>query len=112
MAGGLGGLLTTEVVTTELGTHGGRRLRARVQRRALRVALGSRLRASLVRLRPLAVEQLEAGGSAGAHVVAITVPPDPLLQALQRTIVLWVASMVLRRVVSRLRASVGREAMH
>ena len=103
MSSGAGGLLTTEVVTAELGTYGGRRLRARAQRRALRVALGSRLRGSVVRLRPLAVEVLEVDGQRDLQVVPIEAPPDPLMQALQRVIALWVVSMVIRRVATSLR---------
>jgi hypothetical protein len=112
MANGLGGLLTTEVVTSDLGTYGGRHLRARVQRRALRLALGSRLRGSVVRLRPLAVEWFEVDGQRDLRVVPIEAPPDPLVQAVQRVLMLWVVSMVLRRVATSLRRDArSRQAM-
>lgn len=99
-ASGAGGLLTTEVLYAELGEHGGRRLRGRVERRVLRLALGQRLRVSVTRLRPVAVE---VHGGTEAFAVAIAPQADPLAQAMQRVLLLWVVSMVVRRAAAVLR---------
>lgn len=74
----IGALVTTEVVTQDLGTFAGRQLEGRVQRRIVRFALGDRrgLRLALTRMRPVAVGVIEGGAS---RAVAIRAPRDPWL---------------------------------
>lgn len=102
MAGGAGGLLMDDIVTTELGMHAGLRLRGRARRQTLRLALGSRLRASAVWMRPVGVEVFGAD-AAGMRLVPISTPPDPRLQALGRIATLWLASMLVRGLVAAIR---------
>lgn len=69
-------LVTTETERVELGTHHGRRLRGRVQRRVLRAAGGGRfaLRIELGRARAVAVE---VDDGARRYDVPITTHRDP-----------------------------------
>lgn len=100
------GLLTSEVVTSDLGTHGGLRLRGRVRRQTVRLALGSRVRASAVWLRPVGVEVRAADADVvtAMRFVPIAPPTDPLVQVAQGVIAIWVVSMVIRGVATMLRA--------
>ena len=98
LTGGAGALLSTEVAYAELGTHGthgGRRLRGRVERRLLQVAVGrgGGFRMRLGRLRPVAVEVIEAGER--RYEVAIEAPPDPWLVAGRRLLLTWLAAALL-----------------
>lgn len=95
-------------MTSDLGTHGGLRLRlrGRVRRQTVRLALGSRVHASAVWLRPVGVEVRAADADAvtAMRLVPIAPPADPLVQLAQRVVVLWVVSMVIRGVATMLRA--------
>lgn len=95
LTGGAGALLSTEVEYAELGTHGGRRLRGRVERRLLQVAVGrsGRFRMRLGRLRPVAVEVIEAGER--RYEVPIEAPPDPWLAAGRRLLLTWLAAALV-----------------
>lgn len=92
---GLGGLLTAEIEHLELGQVGTRVLRARVQRRQLRLAAGRRvgMRITIGRLRPVAVEVTEPGR---AYEVPIPSVADPWLTAMRRLAALAVASLAIR----------------
>ena len=106
-ARGVGGLLTTEVELVDLGTHGGRHLHGRVERRVFRLGLGGE-RATTVtlgRVRPVAVE-VEDGGN--RYDVAVPRVPDPWLQALRRGLALWAGSFTLTALVTRQRARQAR----
>lgn len=102
-AGGLGGLLTTEVEHVDLGRVGERALRARVLRRQLRLAIGSGpgMRLAVGRVRPVAVEVTEPGR---AYEVPVRGVPDPWLRAMRRTALLWAASLAVSWWVRRRRA--------
>lgn len=115
---GLGALLTTEVEHADLGTHRGRRLRGRVERRSLRLGLGGarEWRVELGRSRPSAVEVVEpATGSTGErrYEVAIPAPADPWPRAARRMLLCWagltLAVALIRRRLRR-RAALAREA--
>ena len=107
LAGGAGALLSTEVAYAELGTHGGRRLRGRVERRLLQVAVGrgDGFRMRLGRLRPVAVEVLEGGER--RYEVAIEAPPDPWLAAGRRLLLTWLAAALLVDAARTLRGGAG-----
>ena len=98
---GLGGLLTTEVVYTDLGTYNGRQLRGRVERRQLRIALGSTrvLRLNLTRLRPVGIE-VRTGSE--RWDVPIHAPRDPWIRTAQRLLLLWASSVALLQLTGRL----------
>lgn len=97
---GFGALLQTDYDHLDLGTHHGQTLRARVQRRSLRLALGRGRHVSLAlgRTRPLSVEVTSAQGR---YDVSVPAQPDPWLRAAWRLALLWVASVVLVRLVRR-----------
>ncbi len=97
---GFGLLLTTETDHVELGSHHGRRLRGRSERRVLRVALGQRagLRLTLSRARPVAVEVVE---DERRYELPIAVPADPWLRAARRLLVVWALSLVAQATLKR-----------
>ena len=102
LVGGVGGLLVTEVERTSLGSYGRRTLHGRVERRSLRLALGSRrgMRLQLTRMRPVAVEVSEPERN---YEVPINVPPDPRMVTVRR--LLWTAgaSLAVTILIGRLR---------
>lgn len=107
---GLGALLHTDVEHVDLGAHGGRHLRARVEHHTLRVALGRRWSTAITlgRRRPTAVEVTpQAGGmsSNGRYDVVVPRPADPWPQAARRiaaiTLVGWIAVRIARRLRAR-----------
>ncbi len=97
---GFGLLLTTETDHVELGSHHGRRLRGRSERRVLRVALGQRtgLRLTLSLARPVAVEVIE---DERRYELPIAVPADPWLRAARRLLVVWALSLVAQAMLKR-----------
>ena len=97
---GFGLLLTRETDHVELGRHHGRRLRGRMERRVLRVALGQRsgLRLTLSRARPVAVEVAEGDRR---YELPIAVPADPWLRAARRLLLVWVLSLVAQATLKR-----------
>jgi hypothetical protein len=101
---GYGALLRTDYDHVDLGSHHGQALRARVQRRSLRLAVGRgrHLSLALGRTRPVSVEVI---GAAGRYDIPVPAQPDPWLRVAARLALLWVASIVLVRVVRRLTAS-------
>jgi hypothetical protein len=107
---GAGLLYSNEVAYADLGTHAGRRLRGRVERRVLRLALGGAagLRLQLGRLHPVAVEVIEprAAPEDGdrRYEVAIPTPPDPRLAAARRVLACWMLAALVLGVARRLRA--------
>ena len=104
---GAGLLFTTELHYADLGTHHGRRLRGRVERRLLRLALGdaSGLRLQLGRLRPVAVEVTELTGAGDRHYeVSIPIPPEPRLVAARRVLLCWLVGALVIDVARWLRA--------
>jgi len=100
---GAGFLYTTEVEYADLGVHLGRRLRGRVERRRLRLALGrsAGIRLHAGRLRPVAVEVTEAGRRYEIPVVA---PPDPRLAAARRVVLCWLLAGLVFAAARRIRA--------
>ena len=88
----------------DLGTHHGRRLRGRVERRLVRLALGdgSGLRLQLGRLRPVAVEVIDPDDR--RYEIAIPTPPEPRLVAARRTLLCWLVAALVIDVARRLRA--------
>ena len=101
---GAGLLYTTELHYADLGTHHGRRLRGRVERRLVRLALGdgSGLRLQLGRLRPVAVEVIDPDDR--RYEIAIPTPPEPRLVAARRTLLCWLVAALVIDVARRLRA--------
>jgi hypothetical protein len=99
---GLGGLLTSDVEHVELGQVGARVLRARVQRRQLRLGAGrgAGMRITIGRLRPVAVEVTAPDGT-----YEVPIPPvgDPWLAAIRRLALLGAASLAIRWWVRRRR---------
>ena len=90
-----GALLTTDVEHVELGEHYGTRIRARVERRLLRLGFGDRigLRFSLGRARPTTLH-LSRGQR---HVVLpVPVPRDPWLHTAIRLLALTALSLALQ----------------
>jgi len=101
-------MLHTDVEHVDLGEHGGRNLRARVEHRTLRVALGRSwsTAVTLGRRRATAVEVTPAPGgasSAGRYDVAIPRPVDPWQQTAQRIAALTVVGWIVVRIAHRLR---------
>ena len=92
LGGGAGALLTSEVDYADLGTHGGRALRGRVERRSLRIALGQRegMRLRAGRARAVAVEVEEADGR--RYELPLQAPTDPWLAAARRLLLVWLLS--------------------
>ena len=101
---GAGLLYTTELHYADLGTHHGRRLRGRVERRLLRLAVGdaSGLRLQLGHMRPVAVEVTDADDR--RYEIAIPTPPEPRLVAARRTVLCWLVAALVIDVARRLRA--------
>ena len=97
---GLGGLLTTEVEYTDLGSYHGRQIRGRVERRQLRIALGSTraLRLNLTRLRPVGIE-VRRGSE--RWDVPIRAPREPWIRTAQRLLLLWASSVALLQLTGR-----------
>ena len=102
---GGGALFTTEVEYADLGTHGGRRLRGRVERRLLQIAVGDRggLRVRIGRMRPVAVEVVEPDER--RHEVPIVAPPDPWIAAGRRMVLVWLAAALVVGAARSLRRS-------
>lgn len=100
---GLGGLLTTEVERLPLGTHHGRELHARVERRSAKFSAGRQwhLAVGLGRTRPVAIE-VSAPGERYDLPIATT---DPWWQLARRIgMVLGAAGAVLA-IARRIRGS-------
>ncbi len=93
-------LLITETDHVQLGSHYGRRLRGRTERRVLRVALGQRagLRLTLSRARPVAVEVVE---NERRSELPIAIPGDPWLRATRRLLLVWALSLVAQAALKR-----------
>lgn len=107
-ARGLGALVQTDVEHVDLGEHGGRALRARVEHRTLRLALGRSWSTGLTlgRRRATAVEVAVVGAPAGAHYdVTIPRPVDPWKRTVERVALVAAACWVAVRVAERLRRS-------
>lgn len=103
LLGGAGLLYSTEVRYADLGTHAGRRLRGRAERRLLQLALGRApaLRLSLGRLRPIAVEVTEPDER--RYEIAIPRPRDPRLAAAGRILTCWMLATLALGIARRLR---------
>jgi hypothetical protein len=98
-------LYSSSVELTELGTHAGMRLRGRVRRRALRLALGGAfagggLSLTLVRLRPLAVEVVDERGT---RFVPIHAAPHPAEQTARRLAMVALGCALIIGIAGRLR---------
>ncbi|MEI7924722.1 MAG: hypothetical protein WCI61_00820 [Chloroflexota bacterium] len=105
---GLGGLVTTEVDRIALGTHHGRELHARVERRIARLTTGNRWRGrqwhlaiGLGRTRPVAIE-VNAAGERYDLPISTT---DPWAQLARRVGALVVASALALVIAGRIRGS-------
>jgi len=105
---GLGGLVTTEVDRIALGTHHGRELHARVERRRARFSTDQRwlgrqwhLAVSLGRTRPVAIEVSDTGERYDLSVVTT----DPWWQLARRVGAVALASTVVLVVAASARAS-------
>ncbi|MCK9486761.1 MAG: hypothetical protein M0R73_08695 [Dehalococcoidia bacterium] len=127
---GAGVLLHTEVERVALGTHGDRRLTARVEHRTLRLALGRLWHASLTlgRRRAVAIEVERAGteverdretshasSTPSARVprydeVAIPAPVQPWARFARRVVAVALAGWLLNSAVTRARRRAGRAA--
>ncbi|MGE3856238.1 MAG: hypothetical protein AB7G21_04675 [Dehalococcoidia bacterium] len=104
---GLGGLVTTEVDRIPLGTHHGRELHARVERRRARFSAGRQwhLAVSLDRTRPVAIEVAAPGERYDLSIVTA----DPWWRLVRRVSALAIASAAVLVVAGRVRAARGRE---
>ena len=105
LAGG-GLLVSTELAYADLGTHHGRRLRGRAERRLLRLGLGDAagLRLQIGRQRPVAVEVTErTQAGERRYEVAIPTPPDPRLAAVSRALLCWLIATLVTRAWRELR---------
>lgn len=103
---GLGALLQTDVEHVELGEHSGRALRARVEHRTLRLALGRQWSGgvTLGRRRATAVEVTPTGAAAAARYdVLIPTPADPWPRTAQRLLAVAFAGWIAVRLARRLR---------
>ena len=110
----MGALLHTDVEYVELGEHAGRRLRARVEHRTLRVALGRSSTAAMTlgRRRATAVEVTPTAGGAssgGPHDVAVPPLIDPWLQTAQRIAGVAIATWIIVRLAHRVRRRQAHE---
>ena len=112
---GLGGLVTTEVDRIALGTHHGRELHARVQRRRARFSTESRwlgrqwhLAIGLGRTRPVAIE---VSGPGERYDLSITTG-DPWWRPARRIGALVVASLVALVIAGRIRGSREQQGAH
>ena len=99
---GFGGLVTTEVDRIALGTHAGRDLYARVERRSARLTAGRRwhLALGLGRTRPVAIE---VSGPGERYDLSITTT-DPWMQAARRIATVAVAAVAILVIANRVRA--------
>lgn len=121
---GLGALLHTDTEYVELGEHRGRRLRARVEHRTIRLAFGQPGSNGLTlgRRRPVAVEVTPAdpaivpidrgrtvsGTPSGAsYDVPVTAPPDPWPRTARRLALLALAGWIVMRLARRSRRNEG-----
>jgi hypothetical protein len=95
--------LTRETEYVDLGEHAGYRLRARVQRRTLRIGVPARrgFRVELARARPTLLEVSEPDGP--MQVMSLRVPVDPWARAARRAALVAVGAWLLTRLVSRRR---------
>lgn len=95
---GLGGLIQTQHEHVDLGTHQGRELRARVRRRSIRLAVGAgrQLSLELGHVRPVSIEVTRGNTRYDVPVPART---DPWLRLVWRLALLWLASVILVRLV-------------
>lgn len=111
-ASGLGALLLSTVDHVELGTHHGRRLRARVQRRGARLLLGrgGRFSFALGHTRPVAIEVIEVATDGRRYDLPVPRPRDPWLAAAQRVLALTLGAALLLAWAARRRAT--KEAGH
>lgn len=98
---GLGGIVSTEVERVPLGTHHGRDLHARVQRRALRLSAGGRwhLALTLGRVRPVAIEVAASGE--GYDLPVVTADPWWRLARRLGAVILVAATAVAARRLRR-----------
>ncbi len=96
---GAGALLTTEVEHVDLGEHHGTRIRARVERRLLRLGFGNHagFRFSLGRTRPTLLHLSRGQRTA---TLSVPVPRDPWLQTAVRLLTLTLLSLALRPLAS------------
>ena len=92
---GAGALLTTEVEHLDLGEHHGTRIRARVERRLLRLGFGDRagFRFTLGRARPTSLQLARGQRTA---TLPVSVPRDPWLHTVIRLLALTTLALVLR----------------
>jgi hypothetical protein len=104
---GLGGLVTTEVDRIALGTHHGRTLHARVERRSARFSAGRQwhLAVGLGRTRPVAIEVSAPGERYDLPIETA----DPWWRLVRRMTALAVASTAVLVIAGRLRAARGRQ---
>jgi hypothetical protein len=98
---GIGGLLTTEVESVDLGEVDGVQLEGRVERRVLQIGVGGRrgLRFEIARLRPTAVQSTSA---TGVMVHRLGPNPDPWFETAQRLVALTVATALLPWLLRRM----------
>lgn len=104
---GLGGLVTTEVDRLSLGSHHGRELYARVERRSARFSAGRQwhLAISLGRTRPVAIEVSTPGERYDLPIVTA----DPWWRLARRISALAIAATAVLVVAGRLRTARNRE---
>jgi len=91
---GAGVLVTTDVEHVELGEHHGTRIRARVERRLLRIGFGDRagFRITLGRARPTSL-QLTRGQR--TVTLRVPIPRDPPLHSAIRLLILTTLSIMV-----------------
>lgn len=104
---GLGGLVTAEVDRHPLGTHHGRELHARVERRSARFSAGRQwhLSIALGRSRPVAIEVSAPGERYDLCIVTV----DPWWRLARRTGALALAAAVTLVIARRVRGAGGQE---
>jgi hypothetical protein len=97
-AAGLGGLIQTQHEHIDLGAHQGRELRARVRRRSIRLALGAgrQLSLELGHQRPVSIEVTRGDTR---YDVPVRARKNPWLRLAWRLALLWLASVILVRLV-------------
>ncbi len=91
---GVGALITTHVEHVELGEHHGTRIRARVERRLIRIGFGDNagFRITLGRARPTSLHLTRGQRTA---TLSIPIPRDPPLHTAIRLLVLTALSLAL-----------------
>lgn len=104
---GLGGLVTTEVDRHSLGTHHGRELHARVERRSARFSAGRQwhLSIALGRTRPVAIEVSAPGERYDLRIVTV----DPWWRLVRRAGALVVATTAVLVIAGRVRNRRGQQ---